>query len=472
MFGDELTQAFREFKAIWDPDNMMNPGKMTNAYSATENLRLGPHYNPPQLKTHFQFPGQDQGSFARATLRCVGVGNCRRHHEGTMCPSYMVTMEEEHSTRGRARLLFEMIQGKVIGKNGWRDKAVKESLDLCLACKGCKGDCPMNVDMATYKAEFLSHYYKGRLRPRSAYAFGLIYWWARMASLMPRVANFFLSTPVLKGISKWIAGAAPERSMPKFAKQTFRKWFTKREIPKQPRKQKVILWPDTFNNHFHPDIAQAAVEVLEHLGFEVAIPKMSLCCGRPLYDYGMLNLAKSLLNKIMKNLKEEIENGTPIIGLEPSCVSVFRDELGNLFPSSITAKRLKDQVYLLSEFIQDYAPDYPFKPIGKKAIVHGHCHHKSILKFDPEKKLLKRLGLEFDILDSGCCGMAGSFGFEKQHYDISMKVGERVLLPEVRKADLDTLIITNGFSCFEQIKQATGHEPLHIAQVLQMALNK
>lgn len=471
MFGPELMQAFREFKTIWDPEWKMNPGKLIDAYSPVENLRLGTQYNPPNLKTHFQFPDNDQGSFARATTRCVGVGDCRRYNEGTMCPSYMVTKEEKHSTRGRARLLFEMLQGKVSGKEMWRDESVKEALDLCLACKGCKGDCPMNVDMATYKAEFLSHYYEGKIRPRSAYAFGLIYWWARIGSHIPRITNFFISAPGFSTIAKWMAGMSSKREIPRFSLEPFKKWYLKKDsLPKKDRK-KVILWPDTFNNYFHSEVAKSAVIVLEHLGFDVIVPKTSLCCGRPLYDYGMLDLAKKMLIKIMNEMKEDIEKGTPVVGLEPSCVAVFRDELGNLFPNNIDAQRLKTQVYLLSEFIQKYSKEYSFKPLNKKAIVHGHCHHKSILKFDDEEALLKRLGLDFKILDSGCCGMAGSFGFEEQHYDISMKVGERVLLPEVNQASSETLIIANGFSCREQIRQSTKREAMHLSQVLQMAIN-
>ncbi len=469
MFGEELMQAFREYKAIWDPDGKMNPGKKIDAYPATANLRLGPHYDPPRLKTHFQFYGDDRGSFARATERCVGVGNCRRLNEGTMCPSYMVTKEEKHSTRGRAHLLFEMLRGEFKQKNVWKNEAVKEALDLCLACKGCKGECPMNVDMATYKAEFLSHYYESRLRPRSAYAFGLIYWWARLGSLLPRFTNVITAT----SFGKWLSGMHQKRKAPKFAPTTFKKWFFNREKHHKKKKDKqIILWADTFSNHFHTEGAKAAVEVLESLGFEVIVPKISLCCGRPLYDYGMLTFAKQQLQKIIKNMRNEIHAGTPIVGLEPSCVAVFRDELGDLFPEDIDAMRLKNQVYLLAEFIQKYAPDYSFKKMKKKAIVHGHCHQKSILTMNHDIDLLKKLGLSVDLLDSGCCGMAGSFGFEESHYDISLQVGERVLLPKVQNADNETLIIADGFSCREQILQTTDKKPLHLAEVLLMAIRQ
>ncbi|HEY7215064.1 MAG TPA: FAD-binding and (Fe-S)-binding domain-containing protein, partial [Thermoanaerobaculia bacterium] len=269
MFGDELMGAFHEFKAIWDPEGRMNPGKVVDAYSPVENLRLGTSYHPPAVRTHFRYPGDDRGSFARAGLRCVGVGECRRMHGGTMCPSYRATREEMHSTRGRARLLFEMLEGEPL-RGLWRDEHVKEALDLCLSCKGCKGECPVDVDMATYKAEFLSHYYQGRLRPRSAYAFGLIYWWARAASHAPGVANFFTQAPLLRDIAKWIAGAAPERRLPAFAPIPFKKWFLKRDVAAALHGRRILLWPDTFNNYFHPETAQAAVEVLESAGYDVA----------------------------------------------------------------------------------------------------------------------------------------------------------------------------------------------------------
>src|SRR5205814_2656804 len=318
MFGDELVEAFREFKEIWDPDWKMNPGKIVRPYRRDENLRYGEHYNPPQRPTFFKYP-KDKASFPYAIERCVGVGQCRRHEHGSMCPSYMATREEKHSTRGRARLLFEMLHGGPID-NLWRSCAVEEALDLCLSCKGCKSDCPVNVDMATYKAEFLAHHYKGRLRPRAAYAMGLIHWSARMASRMPRLAN--LLGPLLKPL----AGIAPQRPLPKFATRTFRAWFEQR-----PRVnaggERVILWADTFNNFFHPEICKAAVEVLEDAGFEVIVQAEKLCCGRPLYDYGMLNLARVKLRQILTDLRDEIAKGTPVIGLEPSCVSVFRDEL-------------------------------------------------------------------------------------------------------------------------------------------------
>ncbi len=469
MFGDELIGAFREFKSIWDPNWKMNPGKVVEPNKLDENLVLGVDYNPPRPQTYFAY-SEDHGDFAHAANRCVGVGKCRRTEGGTMCPSYMVTREEKYTTRGRARLFYEMLQGDVI-QDGWRSNEVKEALDLCLACKGCKGDCPVDVDMATYKAEFLAHYYKGRLRPRSAYSMGWIYWWARLASFAPGSSIGPACAPGLGSFVKWAGGVAPQRQMPAFAPETFKAWFRKRG-PQRRGNPEVILWPDTFNNHFHPEVAKAAVRVLEAAGFDVALPEASLCCGRPLYDFGMLDKAKKLLAEILNHLRTKIRQGVCIVGLEPSCVTVFRDELTGLFPYDNDAKRLSEQTFLLSEFLRQKADDYQPSPLNRPAVVHGHCHHHSIMGMRDEEEILSRLGLDYQLLDSGCCGMAGSFGFEKQHYEISVQCGERVLLPAVREADASMLIIADGFSCQEQIQQLTNRRALHLAQVLEMALDE
>ncbi|WP_420473750.1 FAD-binding and (Fe-S)-binding domain-containing protein [Noviherbaspirillum sp. ST9] len=464
MFGDRLIQAFREFKGIWDPHWRMNPGKVIGAHQADQDLRLGADYDPPVAKVEFFYPG-DGGNFSRAMLRCVGVGECRKK-SGVMCPSYMATGEEMHATRGRARLLFEMLQHDVI-THGWKDEAVRESLDLCLSCKGCKGECPVKVDMATYKAEFMSHYYAGKIRPLNAYAFGMIDRWAALASHMPRVVNLFTQKEPFARIAKAIAHIAPQRRITPFAQESFTHWFRKRPSSRTGA-GKVILWPDTFNNFFHPDVARAAVEVLEHAGFSVHIPGVHLCCGRPLYEFGMVARARNYLRRVMDVLEHEIHAGTPIVGLEPACVSVFREELPNLFPHSEQAKRLKQQVFLLSEFLERHR--YTPPALDRRAIVHTHCHHKAVLKTDAEEAVMRKLGLDYDLLDSGCCGMAGSFGFEAGKYDVSMRCAERVLLPAVRNAAEDILVIADGFSCREQIVQTTGRDPMHLAQVLQLAL--
>jgi Fe-S oxidoreductase len=472
MFGPELLQAFREFKAIWDPAWKMNPGKVVEPYRMDENLRLGAGYEPWDPETHFQFP-HDHGSLAHATLRCVGVGKCRREEGGLMCPSWRVTHEEEHSTRGRAHLLWEMAKGDVI-RDGWHNEDVKQSLDLCLSCKGCKSDCPVGVDLATYKAEFLSHYHEGRLRPRSDYAFANIDFWARLASKAPGLVNLATQLPFLRDITKLAAGMPQQRSVPAFAPQTFRSWFERRMAerrpPSNPEASPVMLWLDTFNNYFLPDTAKAAVEVMEAAGFCVSIPASILCCGRPLYDFGMLDRAKRLLLKILDTLAPEIEAGIPIVVLEPSCAAVFRDELVNLFPDDARAHKLSRQTFLLSEFLEKKAAHFQLPKLPVKALIHGHCHHKALMKMTDEESVLRKMGIDWSAPAPGCCGMAGSFGFDQEKYDASIAIGELELLPAVRQAPADNLIIADGFSCREQIAQCTDRHSLHLAEVIATAL--
>jgi FAD/FMN-containing dehydrogenase/Fe-S oxidoreductase len=501
MFGPELVQAFRDFKSAWDPDWKMNPGKLVEPYKLDENLRLGAAYSPWEPKTNFQFLA-DHGSLAQATLRCVGVGKCRREEGGLMCPSYRATHDEEHSTRGRAHLLWEMTQGQSrrdgIIRDGWRSEEVKRSLDLCLACKGCKSECPVGVDVATYKAEFLSHYYEGRLRPRSAYAFGNIDLWAHLASHAPGVANLITQLPFLRDVSKLVAGVPKQRAIPAFAPETFKAWFERRRSERLASRRKdtlgkgtasavpysaenlralapegtpVLLWPDTFNNYFQPATAKAAVDVLEAAGFRVLVPRANLCCGRPLYDFGMLDRARALLLQILDELSPEIEAGIPIVGLEPSCVAVFRDELLNLFPHDERAQALSRQTFLLSEFLETSAKNFPLPRLDCKALLHGHCHHKSLMKMTAEESVLGRMGVDVHSPAPGCCGMAGSFGFDPDKYDLSIAIGELELLPAVRHAPPDWLIIADGFSCREQIAHGSPRHALHLAEVLQMALN-
>ena len=470
MFGDEIVQAFREFKAAWDPRGKMNPGKVVDAYAVDENLRWGPSYHPWDPPTRFALEA-DRGRFFVAANRCVGTGKCRKHDSGTMCPSYMATREEMHSTRGRSRLLFEMLEGNPL-TDGWRDETVKAALDLCLACKACKSECPVNVDMATYKAEFLSHYYEGRLHPIPAYAFGLMHRWARIASHVPWAANVLTQAPGLRAVAKAVLRVAPERRIPRFAGETFRRWFRGRRSTRLTEPS-VVLWPDTWNNYFLPVTARAAVQVLEAAGFHVVIPARPLCCGRPLYDYGMLDTAKRVLRGVVDALRTHVRAGLSVVGLEPSCVSVFRDELLELFPNDEDAKRLAAQTLSLGGFLAQHASSFAPPPLSRKAIIHGHCHDKSILGFDETRSLFERTGLDYTVLDSGCCGMAGAFGYERgAHYRVSIACGERVLLPAVRRADDATLIIADGFSCREQIMQTTNRQPLHLAEVLKLALDQ
>jgi FAD/FMN-containing dehydrogenase/Fe-S oxidoreductase len=464
MYGAHLIQAFRDFKAIWDPRWRMNPGKVVDPFPIVSNLRVGPDYQPPEVQAYFAYP-EDGGSFTRASLRCVGVGTCRRRSSdsGVMCPSYMATLEERHSTRGRARLLFEMLRGDPI-VDRWRSRAVDEALDLCLGCKGCKSDCPVNVDMATYKAEFRAHHYRGRLRPRAAYSMGLIHEWSQLAATMPAVVNAVFRAPGLSALVKWAAGIARERTMPSYAGESFVQWFRARAHSQAGKR--VVLWPDTFNNYFRPATAIAATRVLETLGFAVTIPDRPLCCGRPLYDWGMLDRAKTGWRAIMDSLARDIDEETPIIGLEPACVSAFRDELVGLHPNDERAKRLAQQTLFFTEFLARCAPDAPLPHVDRRALVQIHCHHHAVIRPDAERHVLDRLHLDYEIMRSGCCGMAGAFGFEAGKYPVSMKAAERVLLPRVQEASPDTLVLANGFSCREQIEQGAGRKTVHVAELI------
>ncbi len=458
MYGSSLVDAFRRFKGLWDPTGQMNPGKVVDPRRLDEDIWSGPATRGPS--TRFQYPDDDR-SFARAAGRCIGAAKCRRMSGGTMCPSYMATQEEKHTTRGRARLLTQMIDGELPG--GWRNESVKEALDLCLACKGCKRECPAGVDMATYKAEFLSHYYEGRWRPRHAYAFGLIPWVARVVAWAPSVANFLTQTPGLSGLAKAAAGMAPSRQIPPFASEPFQRWAAKRRGPVENR-PRVVLWPDTFHNYFRPEAAKAAVSVLESAGYRVVVPPEPLCCGRPLYDYGMLDRAEQTLERTLAVLDPVLSDGTPMVALEPSCAAVFRDELRNLFPDDPRARRLREATHTLAELLQRCGYEPPAR--SGHAILHGHCHHKAIMGLDPDAALLSRTGLEVETPETGCCGMAGSFGFEKAHYNISVRIGERALLPAARQASSETRLVTDGFSCREQIAQQTNRHTFHLAEVL------
>jgi FAD/FMN-containing dehydrogenase/Fe-S oxidoreductase len=464
MFGPELMAALREFKAIWDPDSKLNPGKLVDAFPPTENLRLGADYAPLDPRTHFRFP-DDEGSFAKASLRCIGIGECRKGDVGTMCPSYMATLEEQHSTRGRAHMLFEMLQGEVLA-DAWNNEHVKESLDLCLSCKACKAECPTNVDIATYRAEFLSHYYETHPRPVHAHAFGKVDRWARSASALPRVANWLAQAPGLREITRAALRIAPQRELPPLAPVSFRRRARSAGVPTAPSGDRdVLLWVDTFNNYFHPETSQAALEVLRAADFHVSIPAVDLCCGRPLYDFGLLTDAKAYLQRILLALATEIDAGCPIVVLEPSCASVFRDELRNLFPGDGRAERLRTQTFVLSEFLARHAPAYaPAR--GGRVLLHGHCHQKAIMKMHHEESLLRGMGADVHVPDAGCCGMAGAFGFAADTFAVAQAIGERRLLPAVRAASEDTVIVADGFSCREQIRQSTGREAIHLAQLL------
>jgi FAD/FMN-containing dehydrogenase/Fe-S oxidoreductase len=468
MFGPELMQAFVEFKALWDPMNRMNPGKLIDpiaVYDPIDNLRIGAGYLPAQHKTWFQYPS-DQGSFSDAATRCVGVGACRRDDHGTMCPSYMATREEKHSTRGRAHLLWEMMQGNVV-KGGWRNEEVHEALDLCLSCKACKTECPVNVDMATWKAEFLAHHYEGRLHPLHHYAFGFMDRWASLASVAPRLANLPLRAHGTSTLIKAALGVAQQRHLPRFAATNFRDSFNRNSRPTAPSADSVLLWPDTWNNYFYPQALAAAVKLLRAAGTAVQVPKRHICCGRPLYDFGFLDQARRYLLRILDEFEDQINAGVPIVMLEPSCASVFRDELINFFPHDPRAIHLSRQTVMLSEILAQRSVHWqPPQLTGRRIVVHGHCHQKTQMTMKDEMALLRATGAKVELLDSGCCGMAGPFGFEKDKFEVSQTLAERVLLPAVRAAGKDDILVSNGFSCREQIAQNSPRRAMHLAEVL------
>ncbi len=479
MYGPELMVAFREFKRIWDPLGRMNPGKLVDAlgevYRVDENLRQGPDYRPVSPVTRMSFFSQEGDGFARAAERCIGMGKCRSAEGGTMCPSYRATREERYSTRGRARLLGEMLRGEVI-TDGWQSEEVKEALDMCLACKGCRSDCPTHTDMASYKAEFLSHYYERHARPRQAHTMGRIGEWAPLAMHAPHLLNALMGLPLISSLSKHIAGIAPQRALPRFATRSFCAQFDAlqrgRRDPARAdgmrRGDAVILFPDTFSNYFRPQSALAAVRVLEDSGARVSLPQEKLCCGRPYYDFGMLDKAKASLEKIVAALAPQIESGTPVVVLEPGCHSVFRDEMVKLLPGDAAAEKLARQTVSLGELLENRG--WQPRRIGGQALLHGHCHQKALGGTQADLALLKAAGIETSAPETGCCGMAGAFGFRPETYETSVKIANLSLLPKVKGTTAETLIIANGFSCREQIEDLAGRPTLHLAEVLARAI--
>jgi FAD/FMN-containing dehydrogenase/Fe-S oxidoreductase len=464
MYGEDLLEAFRSFKTLWDPEGKMNPGKVVDPYLPDQNLRLGTDYNPWQPETHFHFPG-DSGSFSAASLRCVGVGTCRRTHDAFMCPSFLATREEKHSTRGRARLIFEMFRGDFLTRR-WRSPEVREALEFCLSCKGCKRDCPVNVDMATYKAEFLAHYYRHRIRPLAAYSMGLIGIWGRLGARMPALSNRLFRTPGLKSLLQLAAGISRERSMPLFAAESFTAWYRRTSRPSKGSTS-VILYPDLFNDCFYPDTLKAALQVLERLGSRVAVPERLPPAVRPPIDYGMLDYAKKQILIAVDILSPYVRQGIPVVLLEPSAAAVFREELPNLLPHHLDGQRVTAQSFLLSEFMAERGVRPP--QLAGKVILQTHCHQKAVLKGTATRDLLAGMGLEVSEPQVGCCGMAGSFGFETEKYRMSQEIGEAALLPAVRKSDAATFIVADGFSCRTQISQATKRQVLHSAELLLLA---
>ncbi len=463
MFGPQLMGAFREFKRAFDPDHRMNPGVIVDAEPLDAHLRIGANYNPQPVRTRFDFSAE--GGLAGAALKCVGIGKCRKTDSGTMCPSYMATRDETHSTRGRARLLNEALTGGLL-KDGFSDHALYDALELCLSCKACKTECPASIDMAAYKAEFLANYYVTHRRPLPAHFFGRIHEFARIASFAPSLANSISSRAPGRMIKR-ILGVHQQRELPRFAAAPFRHWF-ERHAPRNPRGSEVLLFPDTFNNFFEPEVAIAATEVLERAGFRVTVPPRDICCGRPLYDQGMLDHARSRMLDALEMLAPYAERGVKIVGLEPSCILTFRDELPALFPHLSDAQKLADNTLLLDEFLSRAAPDFAPPQLQGRAIVHGHCHQKSLVGMTAELALLaKASDLTVIAPDAGCCGMAGAFGYGESRFEVSRAIGNRVLIPAINQSAPDTIVIADGFACRAQIRNfCAGRRPLHLAQAL------
>jgi len=490
MFGPELMGAFQEFKAIWDPDNKMNPGKLVDpvrVYDPVENLRYGPpdedkknegkqngHGNQNghgKLETHFVF-AHDHGSLEDAAARCVGVGACLKKDGGVMCPSYRATGQEQHSTRGRARLLWEMLAG-ALKEEGFKSEAVHEALDLCLSCKACKTECPVQVDMAQYKSEFLAQKYKGKLHPLHHYVFGFADKMARMGSLTPTITNLVLSSPITSPLIKHIVGVAQERQMPQLARKSYKAARAADETSNVPRSatqqgKSVVLWADTWNNYYHPQTLAAAERVLTQAGFRVQTTRGHICCGRALYDFGLLGTARSYLANVLDRVQAEIEAGLPFIFLEPSCASVFKDEALELFPDDPRAQKLSRQVWLLADWLAAEAPDWVNGRLaGAQVILHGHCHHKAVFGGPKsEIALLRKAGAQVEMIETTCCGMAGPFGFEADKIEVSKAIANLGLMPAVNAAGPMTLIVADGFSCREQISQLSSREGMHFAEIL------
>jgi len=466
MYSDEIMNAFAEFKAIWDPLNKMNPGKLIHAMPVDANLRLGPDYQRREIPSHFTYDARlgDKG-LARETERCIGMGKCRSLDGGTMCPSFRATREEKYSTRGRARLFFELLKGEVI-EDAWQNEEVKDSLDLCLSCKGCKTDCPTNVNIARYKTEFLSRYYSEKRRPVMDAIIGRIGEWLPHATKLSPVLNYAMGNPLVRTAGAYF-GLARQAKFPKIASKSFRSTATAKRILQSEGIRSgndVLLWVDSFNNGFTPKVLEAGVTVLEALGFTVKLMKRHVCCGRPYYDVGMIDEAKSNLEQILTQLEPVLEDGLPVIVLEPSCLSVFRDEMPGLFPNDQRAKQLEKSIMTLSEFIKSRALALP--SINEDVRIHGHCHQKSCGGMGGEQGVLEKLGGKGQVIAAGCCGVAGAYAYHSKTAPIAKIIGENEFKPHIDKIPHEAAVVADGFSCRGQIRNVSGREAMHLAEYL------
>lgn len=472
MFGTELIDAFRMFKALWDPRGRMNPGKVVDAYPLDSNLAHGPDYRRGQEPVrHFALPA-DRGSLQLAAERCVGTGRCLRSDVGVMCPSYRATHDERHSTRGRARLLVEMFQGDVVA-GSHRNDTVRDALDLCLGCKGCAVDCPTHVDMATYKAEFMARHYAGRLRPRSMYALGFLPWLARPAGRLPWLANRLMGESRLSRAVGRIAGVTTTRPLPRFAQSPLRRRRLSLDA-KGPANgaRTVVLWPDTFTNAYRPEVGIAALTALQAVGERVIVPTDWACCGRSLYDSGLLGSARRALSHLLDVLQPYVDQGLPVVVPEPSCLAAFRDELPNLLADDPRAARLASRARSLSEHLLTAGlPERVSDEAPEHVVVHPHCHQRATWGTTDDRTVLERLGYAVTVLDAGCCGLAGSFGFRAEHAGLSRKIAEEQWLPKVAAAGGDWLVL-DGFSCNLQHTQLVAETPVALTTLAELVVRR
>ena len=471
MFGEQLMEAFRQFKAIWDPHSRMNPGKLIDAYRMDDNLRFGPDYQRPKMATTLQFV-EDVGGFSRSSERCIGMGKCRSL-SGAMCPSYQASGEERFSTRGRAHLLHELVRGEVI-KDGWRNPDIAESLEHCLSCKACKHECPTQVDIAAYKSEFMSAHYKGRKRPLHHYFFGRIGTQLPLLSRAPRIVNHLQKGP-LGTLARRVLGISPEKPLPTLSSPSFRRW-TRLNADRQDdvfswfgdsSLPVTVLWADSVNAHYHAPVLISAVSVLRKAGFQVAVAQAHFCCGRPLYEYGFLEQARLQLTQMLENFHPHLPEQAAVVVLEPSCLSVFRDEMMRLFPTDARAADLNARAMTLTALLTLHGTQ--LQRTLPSGIMHLHCHDKSS-GLPHEREWMQRCFEELNEPESSCCGMAGTFGMRTQTRSLAQTLFARKLQPALDNRASESVVVTNGFSCHEQLHDHTRSDVLHPVQVLERCL--